>query len=207
MRAHTGLFFRLFAPGQPAVAASLNTNSLIKPLVAMDAEAIARAVKRIAHEIVERKRGVEPLVLIGIVRRGAVLALRIADALRQAGAAEVPVGTLDISSYRDDGKGAPGDPRLLGRDIPFALDGKSVLLVDDVLYTGRTVRAGLTALADLGRPESIQLAVLVDRGEQEVPIRADFVGKNVTAPRGQRVYVRLSEVDGVDSVVVGEGKS
>ncbi len=207
MRAHTGLFFRLFAPGQPAVAASLNTNSLIKPLVAMDAEAIARAVKRIAHEIVERKRGVEPLVLIGIVRRGAVLALRIADALRQAGAAEVPVGTLDISSYRDDGKGAPGDPRLLGRDIPFTLDGKSVLLVDDVLYTGRTVRAGLTALADLGRPESIQLAVLVDRGEQEVPIRADFVGKNVTAPRGQRVYVRLSEVDGVDSVVVGEGKS
>ncbi|MGO9266275.1 MAG: bifunctional pyr operon transcriptional regulator/uracil phosphoribosyltransferase PyrR [Candidatus Binataceae bacterium] len=185
----------------------MNTNSLIKPLVAMDAEAIARAVKRIAHEIVERKRGVEPLVLIGIVRRGAVLALRIADALRQAGAAEVPVGTLDISSYRDDGKGAPGDPRLLGRDIPFALDGKSVLLVDDVLYTGRTVRAGLTALADLGRPESIQLAVLVDRGEQEVPIRADFVGKNVTAPRGQRVYVRLSEVDGVDSVVVGEGKS
>ncbi len=207
MRAHTGLFFRLFAPGRPAVAASLNTNLHTKPLVAMDAEAIARAVKRIAHEIVERKRGVEPLVLIGIVRRGAVLALRIADALRQAGAAEVPVGTLDISSYRDDGKGAPGDPRLLGRDIPFALDGKSVLLVDDVLYTGRTVRAGLTALADLGRPESIQLAVLVDRGEQEVPIRADFVGKNVTAPRGQRVYVRLSEVDGVDSVVVGEGKS
>jgi pyrimidine operon attenuation protein/uracil phosphoribosyltransferase len=207
MRAHTGLFFRLFAPGRPAVAASLNTNLHTKPLVAMDAEAIARAVKRIAHEIVERKRGVEPLVLIGIVRRGAVLALRIADALRQAGAAEVPVGTLDISSYRDDGKGAPGDPRLLGRDIPFALDGKSVLLVDDVLYTGRTVRAGLTALADLGRPESIQLAVLVDRGEQEVPIRADFVGKNVAAPRGQRVYVRLSEVDGVDSVVVGEGKS
>lgn len=178
-----------------------------KPSVAMDADAIARAVRRIAHEIVERKRGAEPLVLIGIVRRGAVLALRIADALKQAGAAEVPVGTLDISSYRDDGKGAPGDPRLLGRDIPLALDGKSVLLVDDVLYTGRTVRAGLTALADLGRPESIQLAVLVDRGEQEVPIRADFVGKNVTAPPGQRVYVRLSEVDGVDSVVVGEGKA
>ena len=173
----------------------------------MDAEAITRAVKRIAHEIIERKRGVEPLVLIGIVRRGAVLALRIAAALKQAGAAEVPVGTLDISSYRDDGKGAAGDPRLLARDIPFALDGKSVLLVDDVLYTGRTVRAGLTALADLGRPASIQLAVLVDRGAQEVPIRADFVGKNVTAPAGLRVYVRLSEVDGVDSVVVGEGKA
>ena len=146
-------------------------------------------------------------MLIGIVRRGAVLALRIAAALKQAGAAEVPVGTLDISSYRDDGKGAAGDPRLLARDIPFALDGKSVLLVDDVLYTGRTVRAGLTALADLGRPASIQLAVLVDRGAQEVPIRADFVGKNVIAPAGLRVYVRLSEVDGVDSVVVGEGKA
>jgi len=200
MRSHGGLFFR---PGRPPVGRSVNP----KPSVAMDAEAVARCVKRIAHEIVERKRGAEPLVLIGIVRRGAVLALRIAAALKQAGAAEVPVGTLDISSYRDDGKGAPGDPRLLGRDIPFALDGKSVLLVDDVLYTGRTVRAGLTALADLGRPESIQLAVLVDRGEQELPIRADFVGKNVTAPAGQRVYVRLSEVDGVDSVVVGEGKA
>src|SRR5208282_236484 len=206
MRAHTGLFFRLFAPGRPAVAASLNTNLHTKPLVAMDAEAIARAVKRIAHEIVERKRGVEPLVLIGIVRRGAVLALRIAYALRQAGAAEVPVGTLDISSYRDDGKGAPGDPRLLGRDIPFALDGKRVVLVDDVLYTGRTVRAALDALADLGRPESIQLAVLVDRGERELPIRADYVGKNIQAPAGQRVYVRLSEVDGADTVVIGNGK-
>jgi pyrimidine operon attenuation protein/uracil phosphoribosyltransferase len=172
----------------------------------MDAEAIGRSVKRIAHEIIERKRGAEPLVLIGIVRRGAVLASRIALALNQAGVAEVPVGTLDISSYRDDGKGAPGDPRLLGRNIPFPLDGKSVVLVDDVLYTGRTVRAGLTALADLGRPESIQLAVLVDRGEHELPIRADFIGKNVTAPPGQRVYVRLIEVDGVDSVVVGGSK-
>jgi pyrimidine operon attenuation protein/uracil phosphoribosyltransferase len=178
-----------------------------KATVAMDGEAILRAVKRLAHEVVERKRGVEPLVLIGIVRRGAVLALRLAAALKEAGAAEVPVGTLDISSYRDDGKGAPGDPRLLGRDIPFALDGKDVLLVDDVLYTGRTVRAALTALADLGRPDSIQLMVLVDRGEQEVPIHADFVGKNVTAPRGQRVYVRLTEVDGIDSVVVGGGKA
>jgi pyrimidine operon attenuation protein/uracil phosphoribosyltransferase len=202
MRSHAGLFFQVRDRGRSSTGVSLNT----KPSVAMDAEAITRAVKRIAHEIVERKRGVEPLVLIGIVRRGAVLALRIAAALKSAGAAEVPVGTLDISSYRDDGKGALGDPRLLGREIPFALDGTSVLLVDDVLYTGRTVRAGLTALADLGRPESIQLAVLVDRGEQEVPIRADFVGKNVTAPAGQRVYVRLCEVDGVDSVVVGEGK-
>jgi pyrimidine operon attenuation protein / uracil phosphoribosyltransferase len=186
--------------------ASIDRDVSSKPSVAMDAQAIGRCVKRVAHEIIERKRGVEPLVLIGIVRRGAVLASRIALALKQAGLAEVPVGTLDISSYRDDGKGASGDPRLLDRNIPFALDAKSVVLVDDVLYTGRTVRAGLTALADLGRPESIQLAVLVDRGEQELPIRADFVGKNVSAPLGQRVYVRLSEVDGIDSVVVGGGK-
>jgi len=175
--------------------------------VALDAAQLGRSLKRIAMEIAERNGGADNIVLVGIVRRGATLAERIAAELRANGRREIPVGTLDISSYRDDGKGAPGDPRLLGRDIPFALDGKSVLLVDDVLYTGRTVRAGLTALADLGRPESIQLAVLVDRGEQEVPIRADFVGKNVAAPRGQRVYVRLSEVDGVDSVVVGEGKS
>jgi pyrimidine operon attenuation protein/uracil phosphoribosyltransferase len=178
-----------------------------KPEVALDSDGVARAVRRIAHEIVERAQSIDQLVLIGIVRRGADLAHRIALALKQNGPREVPVGTLDISSYRDDGKGAQGDPRLLGREIPFALDGKSVVLVDDVLYTGRTVRAGLTALADLGRPESIQLAVLIDRGAHEVPIRADYVGKNIAAPPGQRVYVRLSEVDGIDAVVVGERKS
>jgi pyrimidine operon attenuation protein/uracil phosphoribosyltransferase len=116
------------------------------------------------------------------------------------------VGTLDISSYRDDGKGEPGDPRLLGRNIPFALDNRRVVLVDDVLYTGRTVRAALTALSELGRPEAIQLAVLIDRGQRELPIRADYVGKNVEAPTGQRVYVRLSEIDGIDAVVIGERK-
>jgi pyrimidine operon attenuation protein / uracil phosphoribosyltransferase len=118
----------------------------------------------------------------------------------------VRVGTLDISSYRDDGRGSPGDPRLLGRDIPFTLDGTRVVLVDDVLYTGRTVRAALDAIADLGHPESVQLAVLVDRGERELPIRADYVGRNVEAPRGQRVYVRLAEIDGVDEVVIGGTK-
>ncbi len=179
----------------------------IKPLVALDAAAVTRSIKRIAHEIAERNGGAQNLALIGIIRRGASLAARLAAELHSNGEKPgIPVGTLDISSYRDDGKGTPGDPRLLGRDIPFSLDGKRVVLVDDVLYTGRTVRAALEALADLGRAESIQLAVLVDRGERELPIRADYVGKNIEAPRGQRVYVRLAEVDGIDSVIIGNGK-
>jgi len=177
-----------------------------KPALALDAAAIARSVKRIAHEIVERNNGTTNVVLVGIVRRGARLAERLAEAMAESGKRAVPVGTLDISSYRDDGRGAPGDPRLLGRDIPFALDRTRVVLVDDVLYTGRTVRAALDALADLGHPESIQLAVLVDRGERELPIRADYVGRNIEAPRDQRVYVRLAEFDGVDEVVIGGAK-
>jgi pyrimidine operon attenuation protein/uracil phosphoribosyltransferase len=177
-----------------------------RPEVALDAAQVARSVKRIAHEIAERNGGADNLVLVGIIRRGARLAERIAAELKTAGQQQIPVGTLDISSYRDDGKGAPGDPRLLGRNIPFSLDGKRVILVDDVLYTGRTVRAALDALSDLGRAEAIQLAVLVDRGEREIPIRADYVGKNIQAPRGQRVYVRLTEVDGVDAVVIGNGQ-
>jgi pyrimidine operon attenuation protein / uracil phosphoribosyltransferase len=176
-----------------------------RPEVALDAAQVARSVKRIAHEIVERNGGADNLVLVGVIRRGARLAERIAAELMSADKRQLPAGTLDISSYRDDGKGAPGDPRLLGRNIPFSLDGKRVILVDDVLYTGRTVRAALDALSDLGRAEAIQLAVLVDRGERELPIRADYVGKNIEAPRGQRVYVRLSEVDGVDAVVIGNG--
>jgi len=177
-----------------------------KPSIALDAEAIARCVKRIAHEIAERNGGAGNLALVGILRRGATLADRLARVLREDGGRRIPVGTLDISSYRDDGKGESGDPRLLGRNIPFSLDGGRVVLVDDVLYTGRTVRAALTALGDLGRPEAIQLAVLVDRGQHEIPIRADYIGKNVAAPIGQRVYVRLGEIDGVDAVVVGGEK-
>jgi pyrimidine operon attenuation protein/uracil phosphoribosyltransferase len=174
---------------------------------ALDTEAIARCVKRIAREIIEhRDADSGPLVMVGIVRRGASLANRLAAELGSIGAPNLPVGTLDISLYRDDGRGAPGDPRLIGRDIPFSIDGTHVILVDDVLYTGRTVRAALTALGDLGRPESIQLAVLVDRGQRELPIRADYVGKNIAAPVDQRVYVRLNEIDGVDAVVIGGGK-
>jgi pyrimidine operon attenuation protein/uracil phosphoribosyltransferase len=176
------------------------------PEVVLDAAQVARCVKRIAHEIAERNDGAPNLVLVGILRRGARLAERVAGELSSSGQPPIPVGTLDISSYRDDGRGAPGDPRLLGRSIPVSLDGKRVILVDDVLYTGRTVRAALDALSDLGRAESVQLAVLVDRGERELPIRADYVGKNLPTPRGRRVYVRLTEVDGVDAVVVGNGK-
>jgi pyrimidine operon attenuation protein/uracil phosphoribosyltransferase len=178
-----------------------------KPTLTLDADAIARCIKRIAHEIIEHRDGESgKLALIGIVRRGASLAQRLAMELIAAGAPDTLVGTLDISSYRDDGRGEHGDPRLLGRDIPFSIDGACVILVDDVLYTGRTVRAALTALGELGRPESIALAVLVDRGQHELPIRADHVGKNIAAPPDQRVYVRLTEIDGVDAVVIGGGK-
>ena len=178
-----------------------------KPTLALDADAIARCIKRIAHEIAEQREGdAGKLALIGIVRRGASLAQRLAADLRSGGGPETPVGTLDISSYRDDGRGEAGDPRLIGRDIPFSIDGARVILVDDVLYTGRTVRAALTALAQIGRPASIELAVLVDRGQRELPIRADHVGRNIAAPPDRRVYVRLSEIDGVDAVVIGGGK-
>jgi pyrimidine operon attenuation protein/uracil phosphoribosyltransferase len=180
---------------------------ILRASVALDAEAIARCVKRIGREIVEHHGGVESVALIGILRRGANLAERIAARLNENGNSQVPVGTLDISSYRDDGKGAAGDPRLLGRHIPFSLEDRHVVLVDDVLYTGRTVRAALTALADLGRPKSIELAALIDRGERELPIRADYIGKNIAAPEGQRVYVKLIEVDGIDAVLIGEQKS
>jgi pyrimidine operon attenuation protein/uracil phosphoribosyltransferase len=203
LRPQAGLFLRAAAAADGPL---MSTQASLKPAQALDANAIARAVKRIAHEIVEHDGGVGHIVLVGIVRRGARLAERLAEAMAEGGKRVVPVGTLDISSYRDDGRGAPGDPRLLGRDIPFALDRTRIVLVDDVLYTGRTVRAALDALADLGHPESIQLAVLVDRGERELPIRADYVGRNIEAPRGQRVYVRLAEVDGVDEVVIGGAK-
>ncbi|MGH7864936.1 MAG: bifunctional pyr operon transcriptional regulator/uracil phosphoribosyltransferase PyrR [Candidatus Binataceae bacterium] len=177
-----------------------------KSQIALAPDAIARSVKRIAREISERNGGPDNLVLIGIIRRGANLAERIARDLKESLGRAIPVGTLDISSYRDDGKGASGDPRLLGRNIPFTLDGRRIVLVDDVLYTGRTVRAALEALSNLGHAESVQLAVLVDRGERELPIRADYVGKNVTAPKGHRVYVRLAETDGADAVVISESK-
>jgi pyrimidine operon attenuation protein/uracil phosphoribosyltransferase len=167
---------------------------------------IERSIKRIAHEIIERNDNPSSLVLIGILRRGGSLAQRRAGFLQAETGVSIPVGVLDISSYRDDGRSGAGHPEVLGRDIPVALDCRRVVLVDDVLYTGRTVRAALDAIADLGRPDGVQLAVLGDRGEHELPIRADYVGRNLSAPPGQRIYVRLQEVDGIDSVVIGGGK-
>lgn len=175
-------------------------------MFALDASAVAKCVMRMANQIADRHRGIENLAIIGIVRRGAILAERIATLLNQGGELRVRVGTLDISSYRDDGKGDPGDPRLIGRYIPFQLDDRHVVLVDDVLYTGRTARAALAALTDLGRPESVALGVLIDRDKREVPIRADYLGwsGSVAFSQEQRVYVRLRELDGIDEVVIGE---
>ncbi|HEY2662786.1 MAG TPA: bifunctional pyr operon transcriptional regulator/uracil phosphoribosyltransferase PyrR [Candidatus Binataceae bacterium] len=178
------------------------------PEVVLDAAAISRSVRRLAHEIVEHD-GVANLVLLGVVRRGAILATRLAGVIEQISGQSVARGTLDISLYRDDGEADANhrDPRLLGRDVPGQLDGLRVVLVDDVLYTGRTIRAAFDAISDLGRPESIELAVLIDRGHRELPIRADYVGKTVNSPHGTRVYVRLIEVDGADCVVLGGPKS
>lgn len=175
-----------------------------KPTQALGAETVGKCILRMAREIAEHNPECRNLVLIGILRRGVNLAQRLVELLGNGAEQPIPLGILDISSYRDDNKGTPGDPQLLDRNVPFSLDNKRVVLVDDVLYTGRTVRAALDALSDLGRPASIQLAVLVDRGEQQLPIRADYVGKNLKAEAGQRVFVRLRDVDGVDAVMVGE---
>ncbi|NWG20123.1 MAG: bifunctional pyr operon transcriptional regulator/uracil phosphoribosyltransferase PyrR [Chloroflexi bacterium] len=160
------------------------------------ADDIRRAVTRIAHEIAERNEGVANVALVGIRRRGVPLAARIAAVLAEIEQVRVPVGILDITLYRDDlGLRGPA-PVVHATAIPFDITGRTVILVDDVLYTGRTVRAALDALTDLGRPSRIQLAVLVDRGHRELPIRADFVGKNVPTARDERITTRLHEVDG-----------
>jgi pyrimidine operon attenuation protein/uracil phosphoribosyltransferase len=168
------------------------------PGTLMDEKDIARALKRIAHEIVERNRGVENVVLIGIPSRGAPLAERIASHLETIEGVRVLVGALDISLYRDDYdlRNSAPQPTKIGFDIA----GKTVVLVDDVLFTGRTIRAALDALNDLGRPSCVQLAVLVDRGHRELPIRADFVGKNAPTSREETVRVLLRETDGEDIV-------
>jgi pyrimidine operon attenuation protein/uracil phosphoribosyltransferase len=170
----------------------------------MDSDDIRRAVTRIAHEIVEKNHGTHGMVLVGIRKRGLPLARRIADTIERIEEVRVPTGALDITLYRDDLqlRTVSQQPIVRPTEIPFNIDGKLVVLIDDVLYTGRTVRAALDELVDFGRPRAIQLAVLVDRGHRELPIRADFVGKNVPTAGNQAVQVKLSEEDGVDEVVI-----
>jgi pyrimidine operon attenuation protein/uracil phosphoribosyltransferase len=173
--------------------------------VVLDAEDIRRTLVRIAHEIVERTAG-EDLAIVGIHRRGAVLAARLHELVEDLVENDVPVGDIDISFYRDDvGLRAPGDhPVVHASHIEFPVDGMTVVLVDDVLYTGRTVRAAIDALFDYGRPHRVQLAVLCDRGHRELPIRPDYVGKNLPTSRAERVNVRVNELDDVDEVTIGE---
>ena len=172
--------------------------------VVMDGDRLSRALTRIAHEIVERNRGIDDLALVGIRERGVPIARRIAKQLHEITGSNVPTGALDITLYRDDLMRQAVGPQPLVRstDIPFDLDDRVILLVDDVLYTGRTIRAALDALIDFGRPKAIQLVVLVDRGHRELPIKADYVGKNVPTSRRESVQVRLEEVDGHDEVVI-----
>ncbi|GBD23286.1 Bifunctional protein PyrR [bacterium HR29] len=170
----------------------------------LDAEALGRTVRRLAHEIVENTDGGRDVVLVGMLTRGYPLAQRLAEAIARIEGVSVPVGRLDIGLYRDDLAHRNDLPSIRPSDIPVSIDGKTVVLVDDVLYTGRSVRAALDALMDFGRPARVRLAVLVDRGHRELPIRPDFVGKNVpTSPR-ESVEVRLAEVDGEDGVYVVE---
>jgi pyrimidine operon attenuation protein/uracil phosphoribosyltransferase len=170
----------------------------------MDADRMSRALTRIAHEILERNRGVDELALVGIRTRGVPIARRLARALQDINGDEVPTGALDITLYRDDlMRHAVGPQPVVRRtEIPFSIDDRKILLVDDVLYTGRTIRAALDALIDFGRPRSIQLIVLVDRGHRELPIKPDYVGKNLPTSLKQSVQVKLQEIDGVDEVMI-----
>ena len=166
----------------------------------MTADEIRRATVRISHEIVEKQAGTAGLALVGIQRRGVPLAHRIADAIAEHEGVVLPVGALDITFYRDDLSLVAQQPLVKGTDLPFDLNGATVVLVDDVLYTGRTIRAAMVALVDFGRPRAIRLAVLVDRGHRELPIRADHVGKNVPTSSDEVVEVALVEIDGEDAV-------
>jgi pyrimidine operon attenuation protein/uracil phosphoribosyltransferase len=172
--------------------------------VVMDADRIGRTLTRIAHEIVERNKGVEDIALVGVRSRGVPIARRLARALKDITGQDVPTGSLDITLYRDDlMRHAVGPQPVVRRtEIPFSIDAKKILLVDDVLYTGRTTRAALDALIDFGRPKAIQLIVLVDRGHRELPIRADYVGKNLPTTPEESVQVRLQEIDDRDEVML-----
>ncbi len=177
---------------------------IIEKNVIMDSAAVDRSLTRIAHEIIEKNKGTENLALIGIRTRGVPLAERLAEKIESIENVKVPVGRLDITLYRDDLTTLADQPVLHGTDVEFDVSGKIIVLVDDVLYTGRTVRAALDAIIDLGRPYLIQLAVLVDRGHRELPIRADFVGKNVPTSKKELILVKLEATDSKEQVVLAE---
>jgi Pyrimidine operon attenuation protein/uracil phosphoribosyltransferase len=170
----------------------------------MDENGIIRAVTRIAHEIIERNKGVEDLVLIGIQRRGVPLARMIANKINEVEGRDVPVGILDITFYRDDLSMLAEHPVINGTEIDFQITDKIIVLVDDVIYTGRTVRSAIDAIMDIGRPKMIQLAILIDRGHRELPIRSDFVGKNVPTSKNEVINVKLYDIDKVNVVTISD---
>lgn len=177
---------------------------MIEKAQLMDEKAIGRAIIRISHEIIEKNKGVDDVVLVGIKTRGVPIAQRISKKIEQIEGTKVNTGEVDITLYRDDLKKVDVDPVINGSNIDFNINDKIVVLVDDVLYTGRTVRSALDAIMDVGRPKSIQLAVIVDRGHRELPVRADYVGKNVPTSKHEIISVKLAEIDGEDSVTIKE---
>ncbi|WP_420720535.1 bifunctional pyr operon transcriptional regulator/uracil phosphoribosyltransferase PyrR [Enterococcus faecalis] len=170
----------------------------------VDAVTMKRALTRISYEIIERNKGIQDIVLVGIKTRGIYIAQRLAERLKQLEDIDVPVGELDITLYRDDVKDME-EPELHYSDVPVSIEGKEVILVDDVLYTGRTIRAAMDAVMDLGRPRKISLAVLVDRGHRELPIRADYVGKNIPTSKTEEIIVEMEERDGADRIMISKG--
>ncbi len=181
----------------------MSESAFLKACV-MDPDKMRRSLYRLSHEITEHNKGITDLVLVGIRTRGVPLANRLAELIAEFENATIPVGVLDITFYRDDLSLISAQPVIRRTEIPVNITGKKIVLVDDVLYTGRTVRAALDALMDLGRPDSIQLAVLIDRGHRELPIRADFVGKNIPTAKREVVHVKLKEIDGADQVIIEE---
>ncbi len=172
----------------------------------MDNAAINRSITRIAHEILERNDGVENIVLVGIYTRGVYLAQKIAEKINKIEECDIKIGSLDITLYRDDLSKLGENPIINSTNITFSIDEKNVILIDDVIFTGRTVRAAMDALMDFGRPKSIQLAILIDRGHRELPIRPDFIGKNVPTSKNEIIHVRIFDIDGAEDVLLSEKK-
>jgi pyrimidine operon attenuation protein / uracil phosphoribosyltransferase len=177
---------------------------MIEKAEIMDESGMLRAITRISHEIIEKNKGIEDVVLIGIQRRGVPLAKMIAKKIKDVEGESVPVGILDITLYRDDLSMLAEHPIIKGTEINFTITGKKVILVDDVIFTGRTTRAAIDAIMDIGRPIMIQLAVIVDRGHRELPIRPDYIGKNVPTARNEVVHVKVMDVDGVNAVTISD---